>query len=124
MMKLVWLGAAGVAGTLARYGLSGWVQRISGVGFPWGTFAVNLLGCFVFGLIWALAEYRLALSSEVRTVLLLGFLGAFTTFSSFAFETTQLLRDSQYVLAFLNIAGQNILGIAGLFAGLTLGRMV
>jgi CrcB protein len=124
MMRLVWLGVAGVCGTLARYGLSGWVQRVAGAGFPWGTLVVNLVGCFLFGLVWALAEYRLAISAELRTIVLIGFMGAFTTFSSFAFETSQLFRDSQYLMACANIAGQNILGIAGLFAGLALGRML
>ena len=124
MTKLIWLSLAGVCGTLARYGLSGWVQRHTGALFPWGTFTVNLAGCFLFGLIWSFSENRALINSEVRTVILLGFLGAFTTFSSFAFETSQLIRDSQWMTAALNIAGQNVLGIAGLFIGLTLGRSI
>jgi fluoride exporter len=124
MTKLLWLALAGVGGTLARYGLSGWVQRNAGAWFPWGTFAVNLAGCFLFGLIWSFSENRTAISAEIRTVILLGFLGAFTTFSSFAFETSQLIRDGQWMAAALNVTGQNVLGIAGLFVGLALGRSV
>jgi fluoride exporter len=124
MSKIVWLAVAGVCGTLARYALSGWVQRTIGIWFPWGTFAVNLIGCVLFGLIWSLAEQRAVISSEARTVILIGFLGAFTTFSSFAFETTQLIRDGQWMTAGVNVAGQNILGIAGLFCGLALGKMI
>ncbi len=124
MNKLIWLALAGVGGTLARYGMSGWVQRLAGAGFPYGTFAVNLTGCFLFGLIWSLAENRLWINNEVRTVILLGFLGAFTTFSSFAFETSQMIRDGQWMAAGLNITGQNVLGIAGLFVGLALGRAI
>jgi fluoride exporter len=115
---------AGSLGTLARYGFSGLVQRAAGPGFPWGTLAVNVTGCFLFGLVWALAEHRLTMSGEIRTVVLMGFMGAFTTFSSFAFETAQLLRDSQWVLAASNIVAQNMIGIAGLLLGLGVGRMM
>src|SRR5262249_6918278 len=95
LRKLLWLSFMGVLGTLARYGLQGWVQRRAGT-FPWGTLAVNALGCLLFGVIWALADERLLISGESRTIALVGFMGAFTTFSSFAFETTALLRDAQW----------------------------
>ena len=122
--KLFWIGLAGVLGTFARYGLSGAVQRICGSAFPCGTLAVNVLGCFFFGLVWSLAEDRLSISGEMRTVILIGFLGAFTTFSSFAFETTQLLRDAQWASAATNILAQNVIGITGLFLGLITGRLL
>ncbi len=124
MEKLLWIGLAGVLGTFARYGLSGVVQRACGSSFPCGTLAVNVLGCFLFGLIWSLAEDRLSISGEVRTVILIGFMGAFTTFSSFAFETAQLLRDAQWASAATNIVAQNALGIVGLFLGLIAGRLL
>jgi CrcB protein len=111
-------------GTLARYGLSGLVQRFTGFGFPWGTFAANMGGCFLFGLVWSLAEYRLSIGTEVRTVVLVGFMGGFTTFSSFAFETAQMIRDAQWMLAAVNLAAQNLTGIALLFLGLGIGRMM
>jgi len=81
-------------------------------------------GCFLFGLVWSLAENRLTITGEVRTIVLMGFMGAFTTFSSFAFETSQLLRDSQWFLAAANIVAQNLVGIAGLLLGLGAGRIV
>ena len=95
-----------------------------GIGFPWGTLTVNGIGCFMFGMIWSITEHRLAISSEFRIIALVGFLGAFTTFSSFAFETAQLLRDSQWWLATGNILAQNLVGIIFLFLGISLGRMV
>lgn len=122
--KLLWIGLAGALGTFARYGLSGVVQRTCGASFPCGTLAVNILGCFLFGLVWSLAEDRLSIRGEVRTVILIGFMGAFTTFSSFAFETAQLLRDAQWASAATNIAAQNVLGIVGLFLGLMAGRLL
>ena len=124
MDKWIGLAAAGVLGTLARYGLSGLVQRIAGAGFPWGTAVVNLTGCFLFGLLWTLLEGRIQARPEIRTVVFIGFFGAFTTFSSFVAETASLMRDSQWLYAGANIIGQNVLGIVVLLAGMALGRMV
>src|SRR5690349_844226 len=91
MKRLLLLGATGAVGTLARYWLSGIVQRIAGAGFPWGTLVVNGLGCFVFGFVWTLAEDRLLIGGQTRLILLVGFMGAFTTFSTYIFETQQML---------------------------------
>ncbi|MBX3357058.1 MAG: fluoride efflux transporter CrcB [Phycisphaeraceae bacterium] len=120
---LTLLGLSGAAGTLARYGLAGVVQARS-ESFPWGTLSVNVLGCFLFGIVWALAgeSDRMALSPTTRVLILSGFLGGFTTFSAFGFETAQLMRDSQWALAWANVAANNILGIALFLAGLALGR--
>lgn len=122
--KLAWLAVAGAIGTIARYGLSGLVQKYCGASFPWGTLAVNALGCFLFGLIWTLAEERLIIGGETRFIILTGFMGAFTTFSTFAFETGEFLRDSEWVWAFGNILMQNVLGLVALFLGFSLGRLL
>ena len=124
LIKLALIAAAGAAGTLARYGLSGLVGRASSGAFPWGTFAVNAAGCFLFGLIWACAEERSIISAEQRTIILIGFMGAFTTFSTFMFETGELLGNSQWLLAGANLVGQNCVGVALLLAGLAAGRLV
>lgn len=121
--KLLLLALAGAAGTLARYGLSGLMQRLSGAAFPFGTLAVNAAGCLLFGFVWALYEGRV-ISPEARVVVLVGFMGAFTTFSSFAFETGELLRDGQLSYAALNIIAQNAIGIAVFFAGLFIGKFI
>jgi CrcB protein len=113
---------AGAAGTLSRYWLGGLVQRICGESFPWGTLVVNGLGCFLFGFVWSLAEERLVISGETRFLILTGFMGAFTTFSTFAFETGEQLRDSEWLLALGNVAAQLILGLALVFLGTALGR--
>jgi CrcB protein len=123
VQKLILLALLGAVGTLARYGLQGLVQALTGQGFPWGTLAVNAIGCFLFGLVWCLAEERLVISGETRLIILVGFLGSFTTFSSFAFETGQLLRDSQWWLAAANVAASNVLGIVFLFLGFAAGRL-
>jgi CrcB protein len=120
--KLTWLAAAGAVGTLARYGLGGLVQRLHQTSFPWGTLVVNGLGCFLFGLVWTLAEERLVIGGEMRTVILIGFMGAFTTFSTFAFETGAMLRDAEWLLAAGNLLAHNLLGLTLFFLGAATGR--
>ena len=119
--KLLLIAVAGGLGAVARYGLSGLVSRAS---FPWGTVAVNMLGCLVFGVLVAAFDRRLSITPDMRDVVLIGFMGAFTTFSTFAFETTQLMRESQWMLAMGNVALHNTVGIAALFLGLALGRLI
>lgn len=121
--KLAWMALAGAMGTLSRYALSGLVQKFCGERFPWGTLTVNAIGCFLFGMIWALAEERLVISGETRFIVLTGFMGAFTTFSTFAFETGQLVRDSEWWLAAANLIGQNIAGLVCVFLGFAASRM-
>lgn len=124
MDKIVWIGVAGALGALARYELGGLVQKISGAAFPWSTLAVNVLGCLAFGLIWSLAEGRGLISPDLRTILLTGFMGAFTTFSTFAFETDGFFRAGQYGLGFANIGLQLVIGLVAMAAGQALGRLL
>jgi CrcB protein len=121
--KLAALAAAGALGTLARYGLSGLVQRGLGASFPWGTLAVNALGCLAFGVFWAAAGQRL-ISGEMRTIVLIGFMGAFTTFSTLAAESGQLLADREWAMALANVLLHNVGGIVLFFAGAALGRLL
>jgi CrcB protein len=123
MQKLMLIGLAGALGAVARYTLGGLVQRYTGATFPWGTFVVNIIGAFLFGLIWSLVEQRLVISVEARVIILSGFLGAFTTFSSFMFESSSLIGEAQWGLAALNIGGQIVLGLAAMFLGLAAGRL-
>ena len=124
MLKLLLLSAAGAAGTLARFGLSGLVQRIvPGSAFPWGTLAVNAVGCLLFGIVWSLAEERLVISGATRAIVLVGFMGAFTTFSTFAFETGQLLDDSQWLAAAGNVLLQNVAGVVLVLVGIAVGKI-
>lgn len=119
--KILLIALAGAAGTLARYWISGFVNRQTAA-FPWGTITVNLLGCFLFGLVWILAEERALIGPAARTVILIGFMGGLTTFSSLAGDTMGLLRDAQYLRAFANVALQNTAGLALLWLGIITGR--
>ena len=122
--KLALLALAGAIGTLLRYGVAGWVQRIHGTSFPWGTLTVNVAGCFLAGFLWTLFESRWPVSGESRAIILVGFMGAFTTFSAFILESGELIRSAEWAYAFSNLAMQNILGFVALFAGIFLARMV
>ncbi len=123
-VKLVLLAAAGAAGTLARYWVSGVSYRVFGEYFPYGTLAVNVIGSFLFGLVWALSEERMAVSVFARTVILVGFMGAFTTFSTFAFETMNYVRDGQYLIALLNISSNCVLGFGAVISGMWIARVL
>ena len=123
-MKFAWLALAGALGTLARYGLVELVIRVCGVGFPYGTLVVNGLGCFLFGAIWSFADERHLISSEMRVVILTGFMGAFTTFSTFAYETTALLRKAEWLYMGLNVFAQLGLGLLLMLIGLAVGKQV
>ncbi len=115
---------AGGLGALARYGLTGLVHRGFGATFPLGTAVVNIAGCLAFGLIWGLTESRLELSPENRLIILTGFVGSFTTFSTFIFEAGMLIRESQWLHALASIFGQNLLGVLALVAGILLARLL
>jgi CrcB protein len=121
--KLAWIALAGAAGTLSRYALGGLVQKYCGERFPWGTLAINASGCLLFGIVWGLAEERLVISPEARFIILTGFMGAYTTFSTFAFETGAMLRDSEWLLAAGNLLGQNVLGLVCIFLGFAISRL-
>jgi CrcB protein len=119
---VVALALAGAAGTLARFTLSSFVQRIAGNAFPWGTLAVNLTGCFLYGLLLALAERRLHLDPHIRNVVFIGFMGAFTTFSSLISDTGHMAREGVFVAAGHLIA-HNTLGLGVFFLGARLGSL-
>jgi len=122
VVKVLLIAVSGGVGAAARYGLSGLVHRLFDVSYPLGTFVVNIVGCALFGFIWTLAEDRLLIGGDLRMIILVGFMGSFTTFSTFIFESNQLLRDSQFFLAGINLAGQVILGVLALYAGIALAR--
>ncbi|GMW02774.1 MAG: putative fluoride ion transporter CrcB [Candidatus Hydrogenedentota bacterium] len=124
MQKLLLIAIAGAAGSLSRYALAGAVQRVAGSGFPWGTAVVNVLGCLVAGLVWQLFEGRVNVSPETRIIVFVGFLGAFTTFSSLMLETSHLSRDSEWMLAAGNVLLHNGLGFASVLAGIAIGRWI
>ncbi len=120
--KLALVAAAGALGTLARVTLSGFVARVTGGALPWGTVTVNIAGCFLFGLVWSLTEPMLRASADVRLIVLGGFMGAFTTFSTYVFDLGVFAQDSRIGMLLANLVLQNVVGFLCLFLGLGLGR--
>lgn len=121
-MKLFTLGFSGAMGTIARYMLSETVQKLFGSGFPWGTFFVNMLGCFLVGHFLGVADHFIKVSGETRTFILIGFMGAFTTFSTYILETGRLISNDQWAYAFSNILLHTGVGFFALFFGFLLAR--
>jgi len=124
MRKLILIGVAGLLGTLGRYGLSGLVARRFGETFPAGTLLVNVLGCFLAGFLFYIMQERFLVNETLRTIVMIGFLGGFTTFSSFGLQTFTLVRDGEFWFASMNIVGSNLLGLLMVWAGYTLGKIV
>ena len=118
MTRLSAIALAGAAGALARYGLTGLVHRFSADRFPAGTLLVNLIGCFLLGYLATLTVERWPVSATVRTALLVGFLGAFTTFSTFGMDSLNLVRDGALGRGVLNIVLSVGLGILLAWAGM------
>ena len=113
---------AGAAGTLLRWGVAPGIHRATGAGFPWGVFVVNMVGCLLFGLVVALAEEKAWLGPGLRTVALTGFMGAFTTFSTFAFDSSEMFREGAWMALAGNMIGQNVLGVVCVLAGMRLAQ--
>jgi CrcB protein len=120
-VNLFLIAIGGAIGSVARSLLSTFVLRATGSLFPAGTFVVNVIGCLIFGAIVGAAQQRFVLSPEARAFLLVGILGGFTTFSSYAFETFGLIRDGQFLAATLNVVGQVVVGLVAFWLGFALG---
>jgi CrcB protein len=114
-VNILLIAIGGALGSAARYLLSSFVLRATGSLLPIGTFAVNVVGCVIFGAIIGAAQQRFILTAEARAFLLVGVLGGFTTFSSYAYESFLLMRDGQLAAAAFNIVGQVVAGLAGLW---------
>jgi len=121
-VPLVLVALGGAAGAAARYVVDGFVAERTAGAFPWGTFVVNISGSLVLGLLFAFAIERDVLPAGVRAPLMIGFLGAYTTFSTLMLESWRLWEDGAVVLALANIVGSSLAGLVAIVAGLTLGR--
>lgn len=118
MDRVLLAGTGGFIGSVLRYWLSGLVQQLAqNIEFPYGTLAVNLLGCLVIGFLSELADARGVFTVESRVFFFVGILGGFTTFSSFTNETMNLLRDGEILPAITNVILQVVLGLSCVWVG-------
>ncbi len=123
MQQILFIAAGGCAGALSRYGLSKYISQNVNVIFPWGTLIINLTGSFLIGFFFALFD-KAIIPSEWRGFITIGFLGAFTTFSTFSLETLNLLREGEIKTGLINILASNILGIILVFIGMEFSRFL
>ncbi|MCB8986008.1 MAG: fluoride efflux transporter CrcB [Ardenticatenaceae bacterium] len=122
-MQLIAIAAGGAVGAVLRFVVSGLAYGYLGEGFPWGTLVVNLIGCFIIGFLSKLFE-SVAVSPNVRMMVLVGGLGAFTTFSTYALENVNLLRDGQLLAALTNVLASTAVGIICVFLGISLANLL
>ncbi len=123
-MNLLLIGMGGFAGAIARYLIDGWVSDAAGGSFPYGTLAVNVSGSFLLGVLFAATTERAILSPELRGPVMIGFIGAYTTFSTLMLETWRLGESAGLAPALANVVGSGLLGLVAVGAGLAVGRMV
>ena len=122
MYKVLLVGFGGFSGAICRYLVQNLLsERYPGT-FPWGTFTANILGCFLIGIIYGLAEHHKVMSHEFRLLLAVGFCGSFTTFSAFAVENLTMIQLGNYLSAGIYILLSLILGLAAVFIGIYLLR--
>ena len=118
------IAIGGALGAMSRFWISGAAHRFGGDGFPVGTLAVNSLGCLLIGFFSVLFEERLSLGSSGRMFVIVGFIGAFTTFSTFTYDSWKLATDGETMKTLLNVLVSLFLGFTSLFGGMFLGKMV
>jgi len=118
MSNILIVGIGGFTGAILRYLISGYIQNLTQkAAFPFGTLAVNITGCFLIGIFSQLVESQAGLSSELRTFLIIGLLGAYTTYSTFSNETMNLLQNQQFFLALVNVGTHLFLGLLAVLIG-------
>jgi CrcB protein len=126
LQKIGWVGLGGFLGANARYWLGGWVAERWGTDFPWATFVINITGSFILGLFVTLIteRYVVRFALPLRLLVAIGFVGAYTTFSTFEFETLALVETSAWLRAFGNAFGSLIAGFVAVWLGVVLARLL
>lgn len=122
MPALIWVALGGALGSAARYSVNVWSTRLLGAEFPWHTLIVNVIGCFVMGVLVELMALKLNVGADIRAFLTTGILGGFTTFSAFSLDFALLVERKSYGAAFAYGAGSVALSLIAVFAGLSLVR--
>jgi len=123
MLQIILIGFGGAIGALSRYTLSNLISKSFQTNFPLGTLGVNLIGCFLIGIIWQFSEHY-SIEKNLRLFFFLGLLGAFTTFSTFGLESLHLFKDGYMKSALLNIFLNNILGIVLVLLGIYIYKII
>ena len=123
-MTVVLVGVGGFAGAISRYLVDGFVSDRTGGGFPWGTLVINVSGTFLLGLLFAMTTERAILPAEIRGPVMIGFIGAYTTFSTYLLESWRLIEDGAWAMALANLGGSIAVGLVAVAAGMIIGRAI
>lgn len=123
-MQILSIALGGALGAVSRYCLGNFISRIVGSALPYGTFVINIIGCFFMGLLMTIILERNMMSQAWRLFLCVGFLGGFTTFSSFGYETLMLLQEGRYIAGLGYIGGSVILGLMSAALGIIVARFI
>lgn len=124
MRTAIGIALFGALGALARNGVDGWVSQRTGAAFPWGTLVVNVTGCLLLGFLFTLLTERITIDPSLRFAVTTGFVGAYTTFSTFSLETLRLIQDGEVWQAAGNVLLSVVIGLAGVYAGMVIARAV
>lgn len=124
MIQLIVVALGGALGAVSRYLVSGWVYRWTFIQFPTGTFAVNIIGSFFLGFLMTLFNERFIINPQWKSLITVGFIGAFTTFSTFMYESISLLQEREYLFFFLNTLGSLIVGLISVWLGIILAENI
>jgi len=123
-LPLLLIAIGGAVGAVSRYAIDTWVSERAASAFPWGTFVVNVSGSFLLGLLFALAIDRAVLPADIRLPVMVGFVGAYTTFSTLMLESWRLVEGGAVLLALANLTGSVVAGLIALVLGLAVGRAI
>ena len=123
MKEIIYIAIGGAIGAIARYMVSGIAYNYFGTGFPWGTLTVNLIGTFFMGFLWTFFD-RMSFFPEIKVFVFIGFFGAFTTFSTYGFETLNFLHEKEIKLAVINFLANNIIGIGFVYLGMMVSKYI
>lgn len=124
MEKFLWISIGAIAGANLRYWVGGWAVDRFGVSFPYGTLLINISGSLILGVILGMVSSHYVIDPRLRLLLTIGFLGSFTTFSTFTYESVALLQQGQWWLGFINLIGSSILGGLAAILGLWIGKLI
>ncbi|MEJ5315143.1 fluoride efflux transporter CrcB [Anaerolinea sp.] len=124
MDRVLWISIGAMLGANARYWLGIWAAQRWGTAFPWGTFLINLSGSFLLGLFMTLVTGRYSVDPNWRLLVTVGFLGAYTTFSTFTYESINLFLKGQWLAGLLNVLGSAALGLLAAGIGVYLGKVL
>lgn len=123
-MRYLFIGLGGFLGAIVRYIVGGYVYNLTGAQFPWGTLAVNVSGCFLLGFFYTVSTDRFLIDPTLRAAVSIGFIGAYTTFSTLSLETWQLIDHSSFLYAATNVFVSVVLGLAFVYLGIVVGRLI